>query len=200
MNTLLPQQMVAFGERGMRGRANELWGNSRWKRCIDVCGALLGLVGLGVPGVVFAGVLWIGRGCRGGIISREEVVGRGATVFTRFGFVATAGVGMLGVRLFMLRWGLDRVPQLWNVLFGEMSLVGPEAGTAKDVERYRWEIPGFGVRHFVRPGVVGPAQASGWGGKRDVRKRAAIDAAYVRDSGPKADARVLVRLVIPRRK
>jgi lipopolysaccharide/colanic/teichoic acid biosynthesis glycosyltransferase len=198
MTTLLPQQLVAFGERGMCSKADKLWGNSRGKRLVDVVGSLVGLCIAGPIALAGMALLAAGRKRSAGWWKVEDCVGKGTSPFRQFSFnIDDVSDRLVWVKFFMLRWGLDRVPQLWNVLGGEMSLVGPEAGSKKDLERYRWEIPAYGVRHLVRPGLTGKAQISGWGGKRNVRKRAVIDSTYVREASLKQDLAVIFRALAP---
>jgi len=72
------------------------------------------------------------------------------------GGVAARRVTRLGT--FLRRWRLDELPQLWNVLRGEMSLVGPRPEWTKEVDVLRKRIPHYDLRHFVRPGMTGWAQ------------------------------------------
>jgi lipopolysaccharide/colanic/teichoic acid biosynthesis glycosyltransferase len=69
----------------------------------------------------------------------------------------------------------------------------------KQGERYRYEIPHYGVRNFARPGMTGAAQQAGWGGSRNIRKRAVSDARYVSTSSIKNDVRLLKASLLPKR-
>jgi lipopolysaccharide/colanic/teichoic acid biosynthesis glycosyltransferase/glycosyltransferase involved in cell wall biosynthesis len=97
------------------------------------------------------------------------------------------------------RWlrplGLDELPQLWNVLKGDMSLVGPRPELPELVERYEREFPGYRARHAMRPGITGWAQVNGLRGNINlsIADRLRFDLQYLRDWNPALDARILVR-------
>ena len=61
----------------------------------------------------------------------------------------------------MRKWRLDELPQFWNVLMGEMSVVGPRPHMLKHTEEYSQTVSKFLVRHFAKPGITGWAQVNG---------------------------------------
>ena len=79
----------------------------------------------------------------------------------------------------MRRWSLDELPQLFNVLAGEMSLVGPRPERAVFVERFGRQLPGYCQRHRVQVGMTGWAQVNGWRGNTSVRHRLEHDLHYI---------------------
>jgi Undecaprenyl-phosphate glucose phosphotransferase len=74
---------------------------------------------------------------------------------------------------------LDELPQLWNVLVGDMSIVGPRPERAYFVEKFSSEIPNYRIRHRVKSGITGLAQANGWRGNTSIRKRIENDLYYL---------------------
>jgi lipopolysaccharide/colanic/teichoic acid biosynthesis glycosyltransferase len=96
------------------------------------------------------------------------------------------------------RWlrplGLDELPQLWNVLRGEMSLVGPRPEIPDRVQRLEGALPAYRARHFLRPGVTGWAQVNGLrGDKASMSERLRRDLEYVRHWSLGFDLRILLR-------
>ncbi len=83
------------------------------------------------------------------------------------------------------RTSLDELPQLFNVLEGTMSLVGPRPHALVHNEQYRRQIPGYMLRHKVKPGITGLAQINGWRGETDtlfkMEKRIEFDHRYIRE-------------------
>lgn len=79
----------------------------------------------------------------------------------------------------MRRWSLDELPQLFNVLGGDMSLVGPRPERGVFVEKFRRQIPGYAQRHQVKAGMTGWAQVNGWRGNTSLRHRIRCDLYYI---------------------
>ncbi len=96
---------------------------------------------------------------------------------------------------FLRRTSLDELPQFFNVLTGEMSIVGPRPHAVAHNEQYRRLIPGYMLRHKVKPGITGWAQVNGWRGETDtlgkMEKRVEHDLAYIRDWGLQLDLKII---------
>lgn len=80
---------------------------------------------------------------------------------------------------FIRKTSIDELPQLFNVLKGDMSLVGPRPERPLFVEKFREEIPRYMVKHQVRPGLTGWAQVNGLRGDTSIRKRIEYDLYYI---------------------
>lgn len=86
---------------------------------------------------------------------------------------------------FMRKTNLDEIPQFWNVLFGDMSVVGPRPERNHFVEKFIKEIPNYKVRRLVKSGITGWAQVNGWRGETDtldkMENRIRHDLDYIRN-------------------
>lgn len=92
---------------------------------------------------------------------------------------------------FMRRWSLDELPQLLNVLAGDMSLVGPRPERGVFVEKFRRELPSYQQRHQVKAGITGWAQVNGWRGNTSLRRRLECDLYYISNWSLWLDCRIL---------
>jgi undecaprenyl-phosphate glucose phosphotransferase len=90
---------------------------------------------------------------------------------------------------------IDELPQLYNVLRGDMSLVGPRPERPVFVEEFRRTIPGYDLRHAVPGGMTGWAQVHGWRGRTSLRKRIQYDLDYIERWSILLDFRVLLMTV-----
>ena len=92
---------------------------------------------------------------------------------------------------------LDELPQLWNVLKGDMSLIGPRAEWEKCVERYEKKIPFYHFRHLVKPGITGWAQVNYPYGEseEDALNKLQYDLYYIRHYSLKLDAMIVLKTV-----
>ncbi|WP_254994654.1 undecaprenyl-phosphate glucose phosphotransferase [Cyanobium sp. Aljojuca 7D2] len=98
------------------------------------------------------------------------------------------------------RWSLDELPQLFNVLRGDMSLVGPRPHAVDHNEQYRQLIPGYMQRHAAKPGITGLAQVEGWRGETStleaMARRVDADLRYQRDWSLKLDIKILIKTLL----
>jgi lipopolysaccharide/colanic/teichoic acid biosynthesis glycosyltransferase len=150
---------------------------------------------------------------RGPVLFRQRRVGQDGEVFQMLkfrsmkvadeaGFVPVAGAAPGGVEgadrrtrvgRFIRRTSLDELPQLWNVVRGDMCLVGPRPERPEHVARFSADVPGYAARHRVRVGLTGLAQVSGSRGATDIAQRAEMDNAYIETWSLGLDLRILGR-------
>lgn len=94
---------------------------------------------------------------------------------------------------FIRKLSIDELPQLWNVLIGDMSLVGPRPEIPNYVRKFSEEIPLYLVRQQVRPGMTGLAQINGLRGDTSIEERIKYDIAYIEDWTWMLDLKILVK-------
>jgi len=101
---------------------------------------------------------------------------------------------------FLRRYSIDELPQLFNVIGGSMSLVGPRPHAVAHNEEYRVLIKGYMVRHKVLPGITGLAQVNGCRGEtsrlEDMKARIEYDLEYLRQWTPSLDLRILIKTAV----
>lgn len=161
------------------------------KRCVDIVGALVGLV-LSAPLIaLFGAIVWLES--RGPIFYRQRRTGVNGKSFNIFKIrsmklnAETNGAQWctendprrLRVGAFMRKWNIDEVPQFWNVLTGEMSLVGPRPERPELIANFKHKIPHYNARHHAKPGITGWAQVNGLRGDTDLTERIKADIWYL---------------------
>jgi len=177
-------------------------GNALLKRAFDLTGASLLLV-LTSP-LMLAAAAGVRLSSPGPILFRQERVGKGKKTFTIYKFRSmcvnsqsdTAWSTAEDQRrtafgAWMRRHSIDELPQLLNVLKGDMSLVGPRPEIPFYVDRFREEIPRYMVKHQVRPGMTGWAQVNGLRGDTSIRRRIEYDLYYIENWNPLLDMKIL---------
>ncbi len=168
--------------------------NSLIKRAIDLAMASFALLLLAPLFPLVAWLIW--RQDRGPIFYRQERMGLDGKPFMMLKFRsmrvdAESSTGPVwAIRddprrtafgSFLRRWSLDELPQLWNVIRGEMSMVGPRPERPTFVHEFKHKIPDYMLRHRVKSGITGWAQVHGWRGNTSIRKRIQYDLYYIQN-------------------
>ncbi len=96
----------------------------------------------------------------------------------------------------MRRYSIDELPQLFNVLRGDMSLVGPRPEIPRFVEQFRDSVPLYMVKHQVRPGMTGWAQVNGWRGNTSIVRRIEHDVWYIEHWSLRLDIEILLKTLL----
>lgn len=166
--------------------------NQILKRCVDIVGALVGLV-CSAPIIAVLAIL-IKRESPGPIFYRQIRTGIHGQPFGIYKLRsmrldAESGTGpqwavaadprRLKIGAFMREWNLDEIPQFWNILIGDMSLVGPRPERPELIKQFEREIPHYNPRHEVRPGLTGWAQVNGLRGNTSLVERIRYDLYYI---------------------
>ncbi len=176
------------------------------KRAVDVFGSLA-LIVLTGP-VMIAVAVGVKMSSPGPVLFRQERVGRGKKPFQMYKFRSmrvndaqdTAWSTDSDPRKtrfgsFIRRYSLDELPQFFNVLKGDMSLIGPRPEIPFHVNHFKEEIPLYLLRHQVRPGITGWAQVHGLRGDTSIEKRVRFDLWYIQNWSLLLDARILLMTV-----
>ena len=177
--------------------------NAFLKRTADVVGSALLLVLLS-PLVLLCAV-GVKLSSPGPVIFTQRRVGRNKRPFCMYKFrsmrvndqqdrawSARRDSRRTGFGAFIRKYSLDELPQLWNVLRGDMSLVGPRPEIPHFVDRFKDDVPLYMVRHQVRPGMTGWAQINGLRGDTSIKKRIEYDIHYIENWSVWLDLQILL--------
>lgn len=161
---------------------------------LPVLGVCAGLVKATSPGPVLYRQVRIGLARRPFTLWKLRTMRVGAEEGTGEVLARPDDPRLTPVGAFLRRYRLDEIPQLWNVLNGTMSLVGPRPERPGFVERYLGEVPGYGERFSVPPGLTGLAQINGEY-HSSARNKLRYDLAYVANRNVWLDLSILFRTV-----
>jgi lipopolysaccharide/colanic/teichoic acid biosynthesis glycosyltransferase len=98
----------------------------------------------------------------------------------------------------MRKWNIDEIPQFWNVLKGEMSLVGPRPERPELIADFKHEIPHYNARHGAKPGMTGWAQVKGLRGDTDLSERIKCDLWYLENWSLLLDIQIMFLTFVKR--
>jgi exopolysaccharide biosynthesis polyprenyl glycosylphosphotransferase len=178
------------------------------KRALDLLGAGIGLIVLSPLFAVVSALILVTSGRP--IFYTQERVGQGGRRFRIIKFRsmrkdAEDATGPIwasdrdgrctSLGEWLRRTNIDELPQLWNVLIGEMSLVGPRPERPMFVERFRSELSHYDDRHAMPMGMTGWAQVHGWRGRTSLDMRLQFDLDYIRQWSIGLDIRILFMTV-----
>jgi exopolysaccharide biosynthesis polyprenyl glycosylphosphotransferase len=185
--------------------------NRALKRGIDLLGAGVGLV-LSLPVLAVLGVLIRRESPGGPVLFRQPRVGAGHRTFTLYKLrsmtpdaaaldhdqVSTQSDDprVLRIGAFLRRWNLDELPQFWNVLRGDMSLIGPRPERPYHVDHLAGLIPHYFPRHLVKPGMTGWAQVNGLRGGSALEQRIQHDIYYIESWSLWLDLQILLLTLV----
>ena len=168
------------------------WLNRFVKRAVDIFGALVALI-LFSPTMIVVSII-IKMTDSGPLIYKQERVGLKNEPFYMYKFRSMVvqkeadekskwtvkdDPRVTPIGRFMRKTSIDELPQLFNILKGDMSLVGPRPERPQFVEKFKEEIPRYMIKHQVRPGLTGWAQVNGYRGDTSIRKRIEYDLYYI---------------------
>ena len=174
------------------------------KRTMDIVGSICAII-LFSPVMLFS-VIMIKLTSPGPLIFKQERVGLHNQPFMMYKFrsmevqapekektrwTVKDDPRVTGFGKFMRKTSIDELPQLFNVLKGEMSLVGPRPERPFFVEKFKEEIPRYMIKHQVRPGITGWAQVNGYRGNTSIRKRIEYDLYYIENWTLGLDIKIL---------
>ena len=174
------------------------------KRTMDIVGSVCAII-LFSPVMLFSAVM-IKLTSPGPLIFKQERVGLHNQPFMMYKFrsmevqtpekektrwTVKDDPRVTGFGKFMRKTSIDELPQLFNVLKGEMSLVGPRPERPFFVEKFKEEIPRYMIKHQVRPGITGWAQVNGYRGNTSIRKRIEYDLYYIENWTLGLDIKIL---------
>ena len=178
--------------------------NRMIKRLIDIVGSIVALI-LFSPIMLVVAIL-VKKSSPGPILFAQERIGLGNKPFKMYKF---RSMGVQDPKKEAKEWttkndarvtpvgrvirktSLDELPQFWNVLKGDMSLIGPRPERPLFVEKFKEEIPRYMIKHQVRPGITGWAQVNGFRGDTSIRSRIEHDLYYIENWSLGLDIKIL---------
>jgi Undecaprenyl-phosphate glucose phosphotransferase len=192
--------IISLNEVPLRG-----W-NSMLKRLMDVVLGFILVVGCGIVFAVIALLIRL-KGGRGPVFLRQERMTLDGKTFQIYKFrtmideaekesgpvwASEEDPRRTPVGIWLRRFNLDELPQLINVVLGDMSLVGPRPERPPFVRQFKERIPQYMLRHRVKSGMTGWAQVNGWRGNTSLEKRIEYDLYYIENWSLVLDIKILI--------
>lgn len=181
-------------------------GNAFTKRAIDILGSIV-LIICTSP-IMLITALIIKLTSDGSVIFKQKRVGLNKNLFTMYKFRSmkvnsseetgwSKDVDQRKTKFgsFIRKFSIDELPQFFNVLKGDMSLVGPRPELPHFVDSFKDEIPLYMVKHQVKPGITGLAQVNGYRGDTSIKKRIEYDISYIENWTLLLDMSILFKTV-----
>lgn len=178
--------------------------NKVLKRCVDIFGAIVAIILFLIPMIVTAVIIKLTS--PGPLIFKQKRIGLHNREFSIYKFrsmkvqeetkekkawTTENDPRVTKFGRFMRKTNIDELPQLFNVLKGDMSLVGPRPERPYFVDKFKEEIPRYMIKHQVRPGMTGWAQVNGYRGDTSITKRIECDLYYVENWSMFLDFKIL---------
>lgn len=186
--------------------------NNAFKRFVDIVGGFFGLL-LFAPVMAFF-MAWVYIESPGPVIYRQRRIGLNGKPFNilkirsmklnaevsgKVGWTVKDDPRRLRIGTKMRSWNVDELPQFWNVLMGDMSLVGPRPERPELIEDFKEDIPHYNVRHNIKPGLTGWAQVNGLRGDTCLKERVKFDLDYIENWNFLLDFQIMVMTLLSRR-
>lgn len=178
--------------------------NKVLKRCVDIFGAIVAIILFLIPMIVTSVIIKLTS--PGPLIFKQKRIGLHNREFSIYKFRSMKVQEEIKEKKawttendprvtkfgrFMRKTNIDELPQLFNVLKGDMSLVGPRPERPYFVDKFKEEIPRYMIKHQVRPGMTGWAQVNGYRGDTSITKRIECDLYYVENWSMFLDFKIL---------
>jgi len=178
--------------------------NAGLKRVIDIGLSTAALLVLALPLAIIASIVKLSS--RGAVFYAQERMGLDGKAFTVYKLRsmfedAESDTGPVWAReddpratpigRWLRKLDLDELPQFWNVLRGDMSIVGPRPERPFFVEQFKHRIPQYMLRHKVKAGITGWAQVNGWRGNTSLEKRIEYDLYYIENWSVTLDLKIM---------
>ena len=179
--------------------------NASIKRVMDIVGGIMALVVFSP--IMLATAIAVKCSSKGPVIFKQERIGKHNRPFKMYkfrsmevqktedekkGWTTAHDPRVTNVGRIIRKTSIDELPQIFNVIKGDMSLIGPRPERPQFVEQFKEEIPRYMVKHQVRPGITGWAQVNGYRGDTSITQRIKCDLYYIENWSVGLDLKILV--------